>query len=122
MTVDEYIASSPDVARPILRRIREMAAVLCPDAHETISYKMPALRQGRVFLYYAGFKHHIGLYPPVRAPAELLEALKPHRGQKGNLQFRYADGIPYDLVERVILSLHTEYASGAAPAGAESRQ
>lgn len=122
MTVDDYIASSPEQARPIVQRIREMAAALCPAAQETISYGMPAFRQGRVFLYYAGFKHHIGIYPPVKAPAELVEALQPYRGPKGNLQFRYADGIPYDLVERVILALHTAYASCGAQMEAESRQ
>lgn len=99
-----------------------MAVALYPDAHETISYAMPAFREGRVFLYYAGFKHHIGLYPPVKAPVELVEALKPYRGPKGNLQFRYANGIPYDLLERVIVALHTEYASGAAFLAAGSRQ
>lgn len=122
MTVDGYIASSPEVARPILRRIREMAAALCPDAHETISYKMPAFQQGRVFLYFAAFKHHIGVYPPVQAPAELVEALQPYRGPKGNVQFRYADGIPYDLVQQMIIALHAAYASPDARMKAKSRQ
>ena len=111
MTIDDYIASSPEAAQPILRRIRAMAAALCPEAQETISYRMPALRQGRVFFYFAGFKNHIGIYPPVSEPAELVEALKPYRGPKGNLQFRYADSIPYDLVERVIIALHAAHAS-----------
>ena len=122
MSVEDYIASSPEAARPILQRIRAIATRLFPDAQETISYRMPAFRQGRVFLYYAAFKHHVGVYPPVRAPAELVEALKPYRGAKGNLQFRYEDDMPYELVERVILALHTEYAVAGAPVGAGGRQ
>lgn len=119
MTVEEYIASSPEIAQPALREIRRMARALCPDAQETISYRMPAFRQGRVFLYFAAFKHHIGIYPPVKQPADLVDALAPYRGPKGNLQFRFADGIPYGLIESVILALHASYAVGT---GAQPRQ
>ncbi|MDQ4418906.1 DUF1801 domain-containing protein [Sphingobium sp. DEHP117] len=110
MTVEEYIASSAEIARPALREIRRMARALCPDAQEAMSYRMPAFRQGRVFLYFGAFRHHIGIYPPVTAPVDLVETLAPYRGPKGNLQFRFADGIPYDVIEQVILSLHASYA------------
>lgn len=110
MTVEEYIASSAGIAQPALCEIRRMAMVLCPDAQETMSYRMPAYRQGRVFLYFAAFRHHIGIYPPVREPVDLVETLAPYRGPKGNLQIRFSDGIPYDVIERVILSLHASYA------------
>ena len=110
MTVDDYIATASDVARPILRDIRKRAARLCPDAEEVISYRMPTLKQGKVFFYYAAFKSHIGIYPPVHAPASLVKKLEPYRGPKGNLQFRYADGMPYELIDEVILALHAAHA------------
>ncbi len=110
MSVDNYIASAPENARPTLTKIRKLVAQLCPDAEETISYKLPAFRQGRVFFYFAAFKNHIGIYPPVNGPASLIKQLQPYRGPKGNLQFQYEDEMPYDLIERVIKALHKAYA------------
>jgi uncharacterized protein YdhG (YjbR/CyaY superfamily) len=34
-----------------------------PEAQEVISYRMPALRQKEVLIYYAAFKNHIGFLP-----------------------------------------------------------
>ncbi len=110
MTIDDYIASAPENARPILAKLRKLAAELCPDAVETISYKLPAFRQGKVFFHFAAFKNHIGIYPPVKEPASLVKQLAPYRGPKGNLQFQYEAGIPYDLIEGVIKALHKSYA------------
>jgi uncharacterized protein YdhG (YjbR/CyaY superfamily) len=108
--IDAYIEAAPDVARPILRNIRGMARDLCPDAQEVISYKMPALRQDRVFFYYAAFKNHIGIYPPLKQDKRLIAELAPYRGPKGNLQFPCDGDIPYTLIGKVIAALHKEYA------------
>ena len=75
-----------------------------PDAEEMISYRMPAFRLGGVLLYYAAFRKHIGLYPPVRGPAPLLRAVAPYAGLKGNLQFPYTQPIPYGLIRRIVQS------------------
>jgi uncharacterized protein YdhG (YjbR/CyaY superfamily) len=109
MTIEQYITSAPPEAQPILRKIREMVLQQHPSAQETLSYKMPAFRQGHVFIYYAAFKKHIGIYPPVLHPPELVEALKPYRGPKGNLQFPYTKDIPYNLILKVIDALHSSY-------------
>ncbi len=78
---------------------------------------MPALRQDRVFFYYAAFKHHIGIYPPVKNGASLITRLEKYRGPKGNLQFSFSEDIPndlpYDLIADVIKALHKEYARTA---------
>jgi uncharacterized protein YdhG (YjbR/CyaY superfamily) len=64
-TIDEYIARSAPQAQPILRRVRATIAKAAPDATETISYGMPAFKLRRIVFYFAAFKRHIGLYPPV---------------------------------------------------------
>jgi uncharacterized protein YdhG (YjbR/CyaY superfamily) len=110
MDVEHYIQSAPPEAQATLRQIRAMVRSACPEAEEVISYRMPAFREGRVFIYYAAFKAHIGIYPPVTAPASLVKALKPYAGPKGNLQFPYADVVPFDLIEKVIAALHKTYA------------
>jgi hypothetical protein len=54
---------------------------------------------------------HIGVYPPVTTPAELVEALTPFRGPKGNLAFPHRDSLPLDLIGRVARALAAQYGS-----------
>ena len=110
MSVDEYIGAAPKPARPILSRLRDMARSAFPEAVESISYQMPAYKQGRYFLYFAAFKTHVGIYPPVKAPAGLVKKLAPYRGPKGNLKFSYGEEIPYELIAEVMAALHSAYA------------
>jgi uncharacterized protein YdhG (YjbR/CyaY superfamily) len=111
-TVDEYIAAADPKARDILRTIRKTASAAVPDATECISYQMPALRHKKVFFYFAAFKKHIGVYPPVQDQA-LAAELARYRGPKGNLQFPLDEPIPYDLIARVAQSLARQYEATA---------
>jgi uncharacterized protein YdhG (YjbR/CyaY superfamily) len=103
--IDAYIAAAPPAARNALRQIREIARTAAPDAVETVSYRMPALRGRGVVVYYAAFKRHIGLFPPVKGDAELDAALAPYRGPKGNLRFPLAEPVPAGLIERAVRRL-----------------
>lgn len=76
-----------------------------PQATRCIAYQMPALKAGRVFFYFAAFKHHIGLYPPVHGPPELLAEIAPYAGPKGNLAFPHKAPLPLDLIGRVAAGL-----------------
>jgi uncharacterized protein YdhG (YjbR/CyaY superfamily) len=100
--VDAYIAAAPSEVRPILRRIREVARAAAPDAKEVISYRMPAFRGQGILIYFAAFKAHIGLFPPVQGDADLDRDLDRYRGPKGNLKFPLSEPIPYDLIERIV--------------------
>jgi uncharacterized protein YdhG (YjbR/CyaY superfamily) len=100
--IDEYIAASPAAVRPILKEIRRIARAAAPDAEEVISYRMPAFRLRGILIYFAAFKHHIGLFPPVSGDANLEKALAPYAGPKGNLRFPLGQAIPYGLVQRIV--------------------
>jgi len=101
-TIDEYIAASPAAVRPILREIRRTVRAAAPGAEEVISYRMPAFKQHRILLYFAAFKNHIGLYPPVSGDARLEKALEPYAGPKGNVKFPLDRPVPYGLIERIV--------------------
>lgn len=101
--VDSYLATQPAAQRAALEDVRRTLRAALPDAQECISYAIPAFRQGQVLVYYAGFKHHIGLFPPVHGDAELDAALAPYRGEKGNLRFPLDQPLPLELVRRVAL-------------------
>lgn len=116
--IDEYIAShGPDV-QAILQRIRTTIRDAAPDAREVISYRMPAFKQHGVLVYFAAFKHHIGLYPPVSGDANLEQDLAPYAGPKGNLRFPLDQPMRYDLIERITMFRVDQDAAKAALKGA----
>lgn len=99
--VDTYIAGFPPVVKAVLKRIRATARAAAPSAEERISYRMPALFQNGVLIYFAAFKKHIGIFPPVRNE-RLRAAVAKYAGPKGNLQFPLDKPIPYALVTRIV--------------------
>jgi uncharacterized protein YdhG (YjbR/CyaY superfamily) len=101
-SIDEYIAGQPAKVRAILTRIRRTIARAAPAAQEKISYRMPAFTLNGVLVYFAAFKAHIGLYPPVRGDARLEKALAPYAGPKGNLRLPLDQPMPYDLITRLV--------------------
>lgn len=113
-SVDAYIDAADPQLREVLQAIRRTVAKAVPDATECIGYQMPAFRRRKVFLYFAAFKKHIGIYPPVRDP-ELAAELARYSGPKGNLQFPLSEPMRYPLIARIARSLARQYA--APPAG-----
>jgi uncharacterized protein YdhG (YjbR/CyaY superfamily) len=101
-SIDDYIAAQAGAAQPILQTIRAIVREEAPAATEAISYRMPAFMQGGALIYFAAFKKHIGVYPPVSGDAALLTALAPYLGPKGNLLFPLAKAMPYELIRRVV--------------------
>jgi uncharacterized protein YdhG (YjbR/CyaY superfamily) len=100
-TVDGYIATSAKEVQPILRKLRTTIRRAVPQATEFISYRMPAYKLNGMIMYFAAFKQHIGVFPPVRGTATFVKAVKPYAGPKGNLRFPLAKPIPYSLIARI---------------------
>lgn len=115
-THEEYIATMPLDVQKILLEVQARVEQVLPEAERCISYGMPAYRMrgdgrtGKVFFYFAGFKKHLGVYPPVNQDSRLIAELAPYRNEKGNLAFPLKDAIPFDLIQRVTLALAKEYA------------
>ena len=100
-TVDEYIRGYPPGVRRILQAVRATVRAAAPDSEERISYRMPAVFQNGVVVYFGAFKNHIGLFPPVEVPA-LRARLAQYAGPKGNLRFPYSEPIPLSLISAVV--------------------
>ena len=100
-TVDEYIEGLPPTTRALLRAVRAAARRAAPQAEERISYRMPALFQNGVLVYFGAFRNHIGLFPPVEDPALRVRAAQ-YAGPKGNLQFRYDQPLPLALIAAIV--------------------
>jgi uncharacterized protein YdhG (YjbR/CyaY superfamily) len=101
-SIDEYIAACPPEVQPILTKVRLAISAAAPEAQEVISYGMPAFRRHGILVYFAAFKNHIGLYPPILGDATLEKALAPYAGPKGNLKFPLDQPIPCVLIKRIV--------------------
>jgi len=120
--VDEYIEGFSPQVQVILQRVRQVVREAAPQAQEVISYKMPALKQNGILVYFAAFKGHIGLYPPVAGDTRLQEAIAPYAGEKGNLRFPYDKPIPYELIARITELRVKQDSAKAATRRAKARQ
>jgi uncharacterized protein YdhG (YjbR/CyaY superfamily) len=103
-----FATASPEVRE----RLEQIAAEIerrIPSAKRCIAYQMPAFRLRRIFFYVAAFRKHIGIYPPVDGPEDLLAILTPYRGPKGNLIFSHAKPLPLDLIGAVAERLADQY-------------
>jgi uncharacterized protein YdhG (YjbR/CyaY superfamily) len=101
-TIDDYIAAFPAEVQSILKKIRLTIRKAVPQAKEKISYKMPAFTLDGDLIYFAAFKKHIGVFPPVRGDEKLSKEISRYRGVKGNLKFPLDEPIPYELIKRVV--------------------
>ena len=101
-SISQYITAYPPAVRTILRRIRKTIRDAAPNAEEVISYRMPAFKQDGVLVYFAAFKNHIGLFPPVKGDPSLERAVVRYAGPKGNLRFPLDEPIPHALIKRIV--------------------
>lgn len=104
-----HLAAAPPEVRSRLEAIAAEVERRAPAAQRCIGYRMPAYRLGRIFFYFAAFKKHIGVYPPVDGPDDLLARLAPYRGPKGNLIFPHAKPLPVALIGDVAQRLAVAY-------------
>ena len=100
--IDEYIATFSPEVQVILERVRSTISKVAPGARETISYRIPTFTLSGALVYFAAFKNHIGLYPPVKGDARLERMLSRYAGEKGNLRLPLDQPIPYALIERIV--------------------
>ena len=112
--IDAYIARFPADVQAILQQIRQTIRDAASGAQEKISYQMPTFYLHGNLVYFAAWKQHIGLYPPVAGDEELRQEAAVYAGEKGNLQFPLDQPIPYDLIRRIVQARVTENLAKAA--------
>ena len=111
---EAYVASLPDDRRLGVERLRASAVAAAPDAVETISYDMPALRlDGHFLVSWAAYKSHYSLFPASAAVVqELGDDIRPFLAGRGTIRFPADQPIPEDVVTRVVRTRVTELRSG----------
>ena len=103
-SIDEYVALQPKAAQATLRRVRSTIRKALPGADEAISYGIPAFKlNGRIVLYFAGWKEHYSLYPSTdRLVAAFKAELAPYEvSGKGTIRFPLDEPVPVTLIQGI---------------------
>ena len=108
-TIDEYISIFPADIQVILEKVRQSIHKVVPKAAETMSYAILTFDlNGKHVVFFAGWKHHISLYPLPAGDEAFQQAIAHYKRAKGTIQFPLDTPIPYDLVEKIVTLLMME--------------
>ena len=101
-SIDAYIQTLPPETQPVVQAIRERIRRAVPGAVETISYAMPAFKlNGKVLVYFAAWKAHVGFYATPAGNAAFQAELAPFKQSKGAVHFPLDRPMPLDLIARI---------------------
>jgi uncharacterized protein YdhG (YjbR/CyaY superfamily) len=107
--VEIYISRFPQEVQSRLNTIRTLIKKTVPDSGEKISYGVPtATLNGKYFIYFAGYKNHLSIYPVTAAMEKELPEAMVYRTGKGTLQFPLDQPLPKELIQKIITVRYKE--------------
>ena len=80
---------------------------------------LPFKLNGRVLVYFAAFKKHIGLYPAPIALEQFEAELEPYKASKGALQ--RDRNLPLEVIARIV-RFRIEEAKSVKPSAARAKR
>jgi uncharacterized protein YdhG (YjbR/CyaY superfamily) len=104
-TVDAYLAGFTGTHHSRLTELRGALRAAVLDAHEKISYGMPAISIRKNVIYYAAWEKHVAVYGWLGAEDAFLEPLKSYISSKGTLKFPLDVALPLDDLCRLAAHL-----------------
>ncbi|MBA2463552.1 MAG: DUF1801 domain-containing protein [Nocardioidaceae bacterium] len=104
--IDDYVRTFPDEVRTRLEQVRQTIHQAVPGAGEKISYQIPTITlDDRSLVHFAGWKHHVSLYPVPEGDDTLTHDLSPYLSGKSTVRLPHDAPLPSDLVARVASAL-----------------
>ena len=101
--MQEYTRRIPASSRKTFAELRAAILAAVPaDAVETISYRIPAIRRGKILVWFAAFGDHCSLFPTASVIASFKDELKNYSPSKGTVHFSLDEPIPSALVKKLV--------------------
>lgn len=101
--VNEYIERFPEEIQTRLSEIRSIILHAAPDVEESFAYGMPAYKTfQKPLVYFAAFKHHIGLYATPSGHEAFKDELSNYKQGRGSVQFPLSEPMPISLIQRIV--------------------
>ena len=102
-SIDEYIDTFPEGMQTILKQVRKTIKAATPEAGERISYGIPTFTlNGKYLIYFAGWKHHISIYPIPIGDDAFNQEIAPYIAGKGTLKFPIDKPMPLKLITKIV--------------------
>jgi uncharacterized protein YdhG (YjbR/CyaY superfamily) len=99
--INEYILAAPKEAQKKLREMLVCIRAVAPGAVESLKWGMPAFSYKRILVTFAGFKHHVGLYPTPSAIKAFSKKLTKYKTATGSIQFPLEKPLPLTLIRQI---------------------
>ncbi|MDO5664371.1 MAG: DUF1801 domain-containing protein [Bacteroidia bacterium] len=101
--IDQYIAGFEPEVQKKLQTLRKLVHETIPESVEVISYQMPAFKyKGKILVYFAAFKNHIGFYATPESNLAFKEELSEYKTTKGAIQLPYNKPVPLELFRKIL--------------------
>lgn len=101
--INKYISSFPTETQAVMEKIRAVIMQAAPHAQECMSYGMPAYKtDGKVLVYFAAYKNHIGFYATPTGHEKFATALSQYKQGKGSVQFPLNKPMPFTLISKIV--------------------
>ena len=108
-TIDAYIRAFPAATQALLEQVRQAIRTAAPEATETISYGIPTFDlQGKHLVFFAGWKHHIAVYPLPAGDSAFQAKIAPYKRVKSTIQFPLDQPLSSELVTELVTWLQRE--------------
>ena len=102
-SMDEYIDTFPEDIQTILKQVRKTIKAAAPEAGERISYGIPTFTlNDKYLIYFAGWKHHISIYPIPIGDDAFNQEIAPYVAGKGTLKFPIDKPMPLKLITKIV--------------------
>ncbi len=102
-SVDEYVAHIPENSRAAFGKLRTAIRSASPaEAIETISYGIPAIKHGRVLVWFGAFAKHCSLFPTNAVIEAFEDELAEYTVSKGTIQFPFDRPLPTALIKKMV--------------------
>lgn len=103
-TIDDYISTFPDNVQKVLQEMRQTIRQALPErATEAVRYNLATFKlDGEDFIYFAGWKKHVSLYPITDEERNSIKELAAYKSSGVTVQFPLDKPLPRELIGKIV--------------------